>query len=362
MNAITAHDKVAQTEGEHSAGRTFPWIVRFLGRLIYGSILLFLVLLWLWTSGAIYFLLPMPYWLRAVLSLTYLLAVPWILYRSKQRWRIIRIPLAVSLIVLLLQTMIRPSNDREWSADQEKLPRAEILGSQVTIENIRDIYYQDLEQYEVRYHEETFDLNEIDSIWYGVQEFSSLQPLAHTFLTFAFRDGKSFQYISVSVEIRREKGEEFSPVTAMFKQFELMYVVAEERDVLGRRSIFRPGDIVYLYPMKADRQQRKELFLDVIERTNELAEHPEFYHTLTSNCTNNLVYHLNRLAPGTVTPRQLGIVFPGYSDRVAFRLGLIDTKQSFAETKRRYRVDQLARELADKKDFSYQLRRRLQER
>jgi hypothetical protein len=95
---------------------------------------------------------------------------------------------------------------------------------------------------------------------------------------------------------------------------------------------------------------------------NELAAHPEFYHTLTSNCTNNLVYHLNRLTPGVVNPLSLGVVFPGYSDRLAFQLGLIDTDEDFRQTKRRYRVDPLAYELGVEADFSQQLRQRFSER
>jgi len=104
------------------------------------------------------------------------------------------------------------------------------------------------------------------------------------------------------------------------------------------------------------------LFLDVTVRMNKLADHPEFYHTLTNNCTNNLVYHLNRLTPGIVEPLSWGVVFPGYSDRLAFQLGLIDSDEDFARMKRRYRIDPLPRELGEASDFSYQLRQRFKER
>ena len=204
-------------------------------------------------------------------------------------------------------------------------------------------------------------LDQVDSIWFGVQEFSSFQGLAHTFVTFGFRNGDAWKYVSVSVEIRKEEGEVFSPVSALYRQFELMYVVGEERDLLGQRAIARE-DVVYLYPMRASREQMKQMFLDVADRMNGLADHPEFYHTFTSNCTNNLVYHLNRLTPGIVRSSSLGIVFPGYSDRVAFNLGLIDTDQGFQETKQRYRVDQLAREIGAVDDFSSRLREKIQQR
>ena len=351
---------VPESETVPAAGKPFPWVVRLFARFSFGMILLFLFCLWLWTSGAIY-CLPWGYpWLRMILTGVYLLGTPWILYRSEKPWMLLRLPLTVSLLVLVLQNLIRPSNDRDWSADQLLLPRAEIRDQQVVIENVRNFSYQDVDHFQPNYAQRTFDVTNIDSVWFGVEEFSALRALAHTFLTFGFRDGESFDYISVSVEIRREKGEQFTPIGAMFKQFELMYVLGEERDLLGLRTIHR-RDVVYLYPMRANRQQMQELFLDVIARTNQVAKNPEFYHTLTSNCTNNLVYHLNRLAPGTVNPLRLGIVFPGYSDRLAFELGLIDTEQSFAETKRRFRVDHLARKLANETNFSHQLRQRLKQ-
>jgi len=350
-----------QRETELPVGRRFSLPVRLLARLAYRLIQLFLVLLWLWTTGAIRYLPWTPPWLNLLLAGSFLLGTPWLLIRSQQRWETMRMPLAISLLVLVLQALIAPSNDRPWAADQRVLPRMERQGNHVVIRNVRNFTYYDLNDFKVQYTDRTFDLNKIDSIWFGVEEFSSVQALAHTFLTFGFRDGESFDYVSFSVEIRKEVGEEFSAVSAMFRQFELMYVVGEERDLLGLRSIHRQ-DVVHLYPMKASQSQLRELFLDVTVRMNELANHPEFYHTLTSNCTNNLVYHLNRLTPGIVDPLSWGVVFPGYSDRLAFKLGLIDTDEDFKRTKQRYRIDPLVRELGEASDFSHQLRQRFSER
>jgi hypothetical protein len=361
MNDNTSADRDDQAQAEVPVRRPLSRTIRVLARLLYRSVQLFLGLLWLWTTGAICYLPWIPHWLSLLLAGTFLLAAPWLLVRSEKRWETMRIPLAISLVVLLLHIMIAPSNDRPWAEDQAVLPRMERRGDQVVIRNVRNFTYHDLNDFKVQYTDRTLDLNKIDSIWFGVEEFSAVQALAHTFLTFGFRDGESFDYISFSVEIRKEVGEEFSPVSAMFRQFELMYVVGEERDLLGLRSIHRQ-DVVYLYPMKASQQQLEELFLDVTERMNELADHPEFYHTLTSNCTNNLVYHLNRLTPGVVNPLSWGVVFPGYSDRLAFQLGLIDTDEDFRQTKRRYRVDPLAYELGAEADFSQQLRQRFSER
>lgn len=348
------------TSSEQDPG-IFPWIIRALGRVGYRCVQLFVLLVCLWTVGAICYCPELPSWLGRLLACGYLLGVPCLLYRSDKPWETVRIPLAIALLVMLLQPWIVASNDRPWAADQAILPRAEIQGNQVTIENVRNMTYADPEHFVVQYSARTFNVDQVDSIWFGVQEFSSFQGLAHTFLTFGFRDGDALKYVSVSVEIRKEVGEVFSPVSALYRQFELMYVVGEERDLLGQRAIERE-DVVYLYPMRASQEQMKQMFLDVVDRINGLADHPEFYHTFTSNCTNNLVYHLNRLTPGIVRSSSLGIVFPGYSDRVAFNLGLIETDQGFQETKQRYRVDQLAQEIGPADDFSSRLREKIQQR
>ncbi len=348
------------TSGEQST-RKFPWTIRTLGRVAYRCVQLFVLLVCLWTVGAIRYCPGLPSWLGRLLAWGYLLGVPCLLYRSDKPWETVRIPLAIALLAMLMQPWTVASNDRPWAADQAILPWAEIEDNRVTIENVRNMTYTDSEHFVVQYSDRTFNVDQVDSIWFGVQEFSSFQGLAHTFLTFGFRNEDALKYVSVSVEIRKEKGEVFSPVSALYRQFELMYVVGEERDLLGQRAIERE-DVVYLYPMRASQQQMKQMFLDVAGRMNGLADHPEFYHTFTSNCTNNLVYHLNRLTPGIVRPSSLGIIFPGYSDRVAFNLGLIDTEQGFRETKQRYRVDQLAREIGDVNNFSSRLREKIQQR
>ncbi len=349
------------TMAGEQAGRSFPWSVRVLGRVGYRCVQLFALLVCLWTVGAIRYFPGLPSWLGRLLACAYLLGIPCLLYRSDRPWETVRIPLAMALLAMLVQPWIVASNDRPWAADQVVLPRAEIQDDQVTIGNVRNLAYTDQKNYDVQYRKRTFNVNQVDSIWFGVQEFSSFQGLAHTFLTFGFRNGDACDYVSVSVEIRKEVGEVFSPVSALYRQFELMYVVGEERDLLGQRAIERE-DVVYLYPMRASPGQMKQMFLDVVQRMNDLADHPEFYHTFTSNCTNNLVYHLNRLTPGIVRPSSLGIVFPGYSDRLAFGLGLIDTDRGFRETKQRYRVDQLVRGISTADDFSVRLRQELQQR
>ena len=144
----------------------------------------------------------------------------------------------------------------------------------------------------------------------------------------------------MSVEIRRERGEAFSNVKGFFRQYELMYVVASERDVIGRRVDCDLCD-VFLYRSTATPEQARELFVDVMRRVNKLDREPEFYNTLTNNCTTNIRSHINHLKPDRV-PYDYRVLLPGYSDRLAYDLGLIEPHGSYEETRLRARVNYLA--------------------
>jgi hypothetical protein len=249
---------------------------------------------------------------------------------------------------------LQPSNDRNWSADLAVLPRAEIRGESVTVRNIRNCTYRTTDDYTVNHYDKTFDLAKLDTVDFIIVPFQGMPSLAHTMLSFGF-GGED--YLAVSVEIRREQGETYAPLKGMLQQFELIYVVGDERDLIGLRTNHRRED-VYLYPARATRAQARALFLDVMRRVNQLADHPEFYDTLTNNCTTNIVQHVNRLKPQRV-PYDYRVLLPGYSDRLAYELGLLDTDLSFEQARLRARVNYLAYLYRDSPDFSKKIRQGL---
>jgi hypothetical protein len=172
-------------------------------------------------------------------------------------------------------------------------------------------------------------------------------------LSFGF--GES-DYLAVSVEARMEEGQSYSPVKGLMRQYELMYVVADERDVIPLRTKHRDVD-VYLYPTRATPHQARVLLLDMMARVNKLTVEPEFYDTFSNNCTTNIVAHINRMAPGKVAPN-VGVLLPGFSDRLAYDLGLLDTQDTFERTKKRALINQRANRYAAADDFSVKIRRR----
>ncbi len=263
-------------------------------------------------------------------------------------------PLAFLIIsfFMVLQLATEPSNNRNWNDDQAVLPYADINGDLVYVHNIRNFTYATTTEYVKGYYDKTFNLKDIRHVWYVVEPFSGIPGSAHTFLSFEFADN---QFVSVSVEIRKEKGESFHPVKGLLNQYELMYVVADERDVVKLRSNYRQ-DLVYVYPMKADTEKVQKLFIDMMNRVNQLQVHPEFYNTLTNTCTTNIVHHVNSISPHRVPLYNLQVLFPANSDRLAYELGLIDTTLSFEEARKRFFINEKALKYADSPDFSVKIR------
>ena len=249
-----------------------------------------------------------------------------------------------------------PSNDRDWTPDQARLPWAEIMGRRVEVHNVRNTRYRSTEDYDVVWEDRSYDLDRLRSAWFVVEPFESQdwEGPAHTLMSFGFEGG---DYLAISVEIRKEKGEGFSPWKGLLRQYEVMYVVGDERDLIQLRTNHR-RDPVYLYPVRAPRERIEQMFVSMLRRANHLRQEPEHYNTLTNTCTTNIVRHVNELVPGRV-PWSYKILLPGYSDELAYELGLIDTELPFPAAKQYFRIDDDALRAAGQDDFSWRIRQGL---
>jgi hypothetical protein len=276
---------------------------------------------------------------------------------------VLRRPLRLALFATLLLTAgicafllfgPRPSNDREWTPDQERLAWAEIEGRRVRVHNVRHARYRSADDYDVAWEDRSYDLDRLRSAWFVVEPFGDRKGPAHTLMSFGFEGD---DYLAISVEIRKEKGEEFSPWKGLARQYELMYVIGDERDLIQLRTNHR-RDQVFLYPVRASRERIEQMFVGMLRRANHLKVKPEFYNTLTSTCTTNIVSHVNELVPGRI-PFSFKVLLPGYSDELAYEIGLIDTELPFPEAQRHFRIDDDALGLAGRQDFSQRLRQGL---
>lgn len=255
------------------------------------------------------------------------------------------------LMVNTLSDRLTPSNDRDWSPELSVLPTAEFRGDTVQIRNIRNCQYLSDEDFVVDHFDRTLHLDDIQSVDFIVVPFKQSPALAHTMLSFGLSDGT---YLGVSVEVRHEKEESYKPLLGVTNQFEIMYVVADERDLIRLRTHHRDAD-VYVYPTVATAVQAQDLFKKVMVRINKLAGQPEFYHSLKNNCTTNLVSHVNDLKNERI-PFSWKVLLPGFSARYAYDLGLLDNRIPFEDLEMVAHVNELADRHFHDDDFSQKIR------
>ena len=268
------------------------------------------------------------------------------------RWPAACAFLGTFLAVVAWWTTIEPSNDRDWRPEVARLPYATQDGNRITLHNIRNFEYRSETDFTPRYYDKTFDLDKLDSVdllasyWMG-------PAIAHTFVSFGF-GGRD--YVAMSAETRTERGEGYSSIKGFFKQYELMYVVGDERDLIGLRTTYRkdPPEDVYLYRVRGPIENLRRFFMDYIRQINALAERPAFYNTLTTNCTTNLLLH-TRVNPGHL-PYSWKVLLSGYLPEYAYEQGRLDTRLPFEELRKRSKINAIAQAADAAPDFSQRIR------
>ena len=308
-----------------------------------------------WGALALFYTGPPPEALRTLLAglfgLAGLVAAVVFLF-SRRRWRAAGAFAAVFLLLLVWWSTIRPSNDRDWQTDVAVLPYATIDGDLVTMHNIRNFDYRSETDFTPAYYDKTFDVRQLDSVdmiavyWMGPE-------IAHIMVSFGFA-GRD--YLAVSIETRKERSEEYSTLKGFFRQYELFYVVADERDVIRVRTNYRkdPPEEVYLFRVHGPTENARRLFLDYVRQINSLKEHAEFYNTLTTNCTTSIFMH-TRVNPGH-PPLNWKLLLSGYTPAYVYEQGRLDTSLPLEELKKRSRINDAARAADHAPDFSQQIR------
>jgi hypothetical protein len=310
----------------------------FLGRLLLAT----------WAALAIYYSnLPWA-WSRLALAVAFAGFSVWALWLTR-RPRMGRVFLGLFAAVVVWEAAIPPSHDRPWRAEVAVLPRAIIDGDRVRLTGVRDFDYRGADDFTVRYVEREVSLARLTSVDLFISYWTP-GPVAHTFVSFNFDDAPP---VCISIEARLEEGESFSPVPSLFKQFELIYVVGEERDLVRVRTDHR-GEDVFLYRIQAPLDGVRRLFLIYLDRINELADRPEWYHLLKNNCTINIVRYAN--AAGREGGWDLRHFLNGWVDRYLYEAGRVDTSLPFDELRRRSRITEVARAAGDAPDFSQRIR------
>lgn len=305
----------------------------------------------IWGMGVLYYCGPVGSVLRIVLATALGLGTAGA-WRFLPRRRMTFVGLGLLWTVLLVWWhTLTPSNRRDWQPDVLTLPSATVAGQYVTLHNIRNVAYRTETDFTPQYYDKTFDLRQLDTVdlltsyWAG-------NTIAHVFVSFGF-GGRD--YVAVSVEIRKERHENYAALRGFFKQYELIYVVADERDVIRLRTTYRqPPEDVYLYRTRIAPAQARNLFMSYVQKINTLVQHPEFYNTLTTNCTTSILFNLR--AYGRRVRYHWKLLLSGYAAEYAYERGGLDTSLPFAELKQRSHINVRAREAHEAADFSQRLR------
>jgi hypothetical protein len=220
----------------------------------------------------------------------------------------------------------------------------------VRITGVRNFQYRTGNEFIPRYEEREISLSHLIGVDFFVSYWSEGLLVGHTFLSFVFDNAPP---LSISIETRPEVGEGYDPVASLFKQYELIYVVGEERDIVGVRTNYR-GERVYLYRLNASLADARQLLMIYLARINELADQPEFYHLLSNSCTINIIRYAN--AAGREGRLDIRHVFNGLIDQYLFYSGRIDTTLPFAELRRRSLINEAAQAADGAADFSQRIR------
>ena len=338
----------------HDQGVFFPvvealWFkaLRSLARLGIGLVVLGMTA---WATLAIYYSNlpsePLRIALAAAFATSTLLAF---LFLPDRRRTLLGFALAFAAL-LLWWISIAPSNQRDWQTEVAVLPYATRDGNLVTLHNVRNFAYRTEQDFVPQYDDRTFDLHALDEVdliavyWAG-------DAIAHIMVSFGFAG----DHLAISIETRKEKGEAYSSIAGFFKQYELIYVVGDERDLIRVRTNYRrPEELVYLYRTRARPENARRLFLEYIGKINQLKEQPEFYNTLTTNCTTDVWFLVRALSDQF--PLDWRVLLSGYFPEYLYDLGSLDTRLPFPELKARSLINDKAHAADQAPDFSQRIR------
>jgi hypothetical protein len=258
----------------------------------------------------------------------------------------------VVIIITIVLLSRKPSLERDWEKDQEVLPTIIFSGDEIEIKNMRDFKYSWETEYEINYYDKQINITELKSLDYIIEPFSDFDGPAHTMFSFGLNN---WEYIIISAEIRKEKGESFSPFKWITREYEIVYMIWSETDFVKLRANYRKDDVI-VYPIKTSQEKTQELFISMLKRADSLSKNPEFYNTITQNCTTSILDHVNELREEKI-PWTKEALLPSHSDKVIYDLGLIDTKLSLEEARKYYQINELSEQFADDENYSEKIRK-----
>jgi len=322
--------------------RFIRWCLLFIAHLV-------AIIAMLWAAGALSFDLPAPVWLRNTAAVLWGLGAiaGWFFIRPHWKARLIT-ALAFALILSGWLSLM-PKLNRNWKPEVALLPRVEIEGDRVTLYNIRNFEYRTETDFTPHYDTRSYNLSKLEGIDMFLCYWGS-PYVAHPLMSFNFgEDGR----ICLSIETRPQQGQEYSAIGGLYRQFELIYIAADERDVVRVRTNYRKGEDVYLYHLNVTPEKARSRFLEYVKQINELDSKARWYNAITHNCSTSI---RNQHDPSKRAAWDWRMLANGKVDAMLFERGEIEGEPPFAELKKRAHINEHAKAANDDPDFSARVR------
>lgn len=316
----------------------------------------FLLVAWLWTLGAGYYMGGggVGSVLGTVLMWGYVLLTLLVLVRFRRY----TLPWLVGtfIIGLVWIVSVQPSNDRDWRVEVAREPSVTRDGDLVTIKDIRNFNYRAVDDFDPQYYDKQFDVSKLETADFLMCYWDGNTEIAHTMLSFGFaKDDGEKDYICLSVEVRRQQGEDWGGIPGIYRRFEVIYILADERDLINLRTSYR-GEDIYLYRLTQPRDEIRQYFELVVRNVDRLSREPEFYDTLEYNCSSSLTKMGKELWPDRPRPKGLKALFNGHIDEHLYARGQVFTELPFDEFKKQSYITEIGYEHRDSPDFSKKIR------
>lgn len=303
-----------------------------------------------WSFGALHYDFPV---LKAATAWGFALAVLAAIIFVRGAWRKLGATFAGFALVLAWWLTLKPSNTRPWQPGVAQTAWAEVKGDEVTLHNVRNCEYRTVTDYTPRWETRAVRLSQITGIDLAICYWGS-PWMAHPIVSFQFADAPP---VCFSIETRKEIGENYSAIGGFYRQYELIYIVADERDVIRLRTNYRTGEDVYLYRTAATPAQARERFQEYLRSINQLHDYPRWYNALTTNCTSSI---RDQHPAAERMPWDWRLLLNGRADELMFeRRTVVTAGLPFAELKRRAHINAAAVAADAAADFSLRIRQGL---
>lgn len=323
----------------------------WLRRIVLAFAFIAAILLTLWAAGALLFDSPFPA-LRTLAAILYLVVVLGALVLFRRNYFGLIVAFVGFILIALWWFTLKPSDNRNWQPDDANMPSAEINGDLVTIHDVRNCDYRTEKDYTCNWETRTYNLSnlrgaDIFITWWGPT------LIAHPIVSFDFGEQG---HVPVSIETRDEVGQSYSAIRGFYRQYALIYIVSDERDVVRLRTNFRKDEEVYIFRTTVKPPLVQKIFLDYLQRVNELHAQPEWYNAVTNNCTTNIDVSASQ-AQGRSTVWDWRVLLNGKMDEMMYEHGRFVTGGlSLPALKAQAHINDAARAADNSPDWSKLIR------